>query len=143
MARTYSITEAARLLGVSAATVSRRIPAERVSRGRAAGLSLQEILEVARQAQLDLEAVRRRATLDAEYGLDMPADARHWAEIAAERGLVEALALHVARIPEDLLECSRGEEPDFAMPEPWGDPAEWTPVTSAEELEALVPPPAP
>jgi hypothetical protein len=142
VARTYSITEAARLLGLSAATVSRRLPAERASRGRSAQLSAAELIDVARAARIDTEAVQRRITSDAEFGPDMPAEARRWAEVAAERGLLHALKEHMARVPTDWLEdeTKDNENAEFDLPGPWGDLAEWTPISSQEELDALLPP---
>lgn len=140
MPRTYSVTEGARLLGVSTATLSRRLPPGRAGRGRSARLSLQELMEVARKVAVDPEVVHRRATLDDQLGPDMPSRARRWVELAIERDLVRALAAHVARIPDDLLYREMEPPADFPMPQPWGDQTKWTPVRSKEELDTLLPP---
>ena len=138
--RTYSLTDAARLLGVSPATVSRRLPAARVTRGRAARLSVQEVTDIAASIHADLEVVRRRIELSDAFGPDMPADAARWAAIAAERSLTEVMEAHRARIPDELLRQAHPPGERVELPEPWGEPDPWVPITGPEQLDTLLPP---
>lgn len=137
--RTYSITDAARLLGVSPATVSRRLPAARASRGRSARLSLQEVNEIADVIHVDPDTVRQRAGLAETFGPDM-AGAMRWAAVAAERSLNAALKAHRARIPADLLHRPTEPAEQEGLPEPWGRPDAWLPIKAPEALDALLPP---
>ena len=138
--RTYSITDAARLLGVSAATVSRRLPAARASRGRSAHLSVQEVTEIAAAIHMDPESVRRRVDLADAFGSDMPIEAIQWATVAAERNLDDALEAHRARIPDDLLQLAQALTEHDELPEPWGQPGGWAPITAPGQLDGLLPP---
>ncbi len=74
------------------------------------------------------------------FDADMPPEAAHWAQLAAERDLPKAAAAHAARMPGDLLAEAPVPTATFALCEPWGDLADWTPITSADQLNALVPP---
>ena len=139
MAKTYSITDGARLLGISAATLSRRLPPERAHRGRAARLTLQELAAIAPTVDADPEVLHRKAGLLGTFGPDLPPQATWWAQVAAERGLADALEAHIARIPGDLLERPLPELAAFDLPEPWGDHADWTPLRTPEDLDALIP----
>ena len=138
--RTYSITDAARLLGVSPATVSRRLPSARASRGRSARLSVEEVTEIAVAIHVDPESLRRRVDFANAFASDMPVEAMEWAAVAAERGLDAALDAHRARIPDDLLERAQSLPAPDVLPEPWGEPEAWVPITASTQLDALVPP---
>lgn len=137
--RTFTITEAARLIGVPAATVSRRLPSGRASRGRGAHLSVQEISDIAVAVHVDPNAVQRRVALIDELGPDMPSDAPHWAEVAADRDLDRALRAHRDRTPPDLLD-QPPEAGCVELPPTWGELDEWTLVSTQAQLEALLPP---
>jgi hypothetical protein len=100
--------------------------------------------ELAPRVAADAADVRRYTGLFETFGPDMPLEARRWADAAAERNLAAALAAHVARIPDDLLAddglADTAIAPaDIGVPEPWGEPASWTPVASQDELDALCP----
>lgn len=116
----YSLTEAAALLGVSTATLSRRLPRERVHQGRVARLSLEEILEVAPVVGADPDVVRQRVELDEELGPDVPEHIRYWARRARDAGIGRKIEEYSARIPEDVLPRHLAQ-PDATveLPEPW------------------------
>ncbi|MBI4493222.1 MAG: hypothetical protein HY690_10575 [Chloroflexi bacterium] len=135
MAVVYSLTEAAALLGVSAATLSRRLPRERVRQGRVARLALEEILEVAPTVGVDPDIVRQRAEPDEELGPEVPQHIRYWARRAREVGIGRKMEAYAARIPEDMLSRHLGP-PDATveLPEPWD--GGFRPVSLAD-LEAM------
>ena len=138
--RTYSITEAARILGVSTATVSRRLAPERATRGRSAGLSVKELTEIAAAVRADPEALRRRVGLEGDFAPGMPVAAVEWANVAVERRLEEALSAHRARIPDGLLARTSEVDEPIQLDVPWGELTDWEPVTSEAQLRALLPP---
>ena len=137
--RVYSIGEAARLIGVSTATVSRHLAPDRALRGRSAKLSIEEVAEIAQGIQVDPDAVRRRAAA-IDLSKDMPPQAAKWATAALERGLETALSTHNARIPRNVLAMSSTEDELAELLEPWGAEGDWVPVTSDVEIDALLPP---
>jgi hypothetical protein len=136
--RTYSISDAARLLGVSPATVSRQLPAERATRGRSARLSVAEVTEIAAAIHVDPVLLQLRVELAEAYGSDMPAESGRWTTLAFERNLQAALVAHLARIPGDLL--PQDEAAAETLPRPWGVPHDWERIANPEALDALVPP---
>ena len=127
---TYSLAEGARLLGVSASTLSRKLPAARVTQGRRAGLSADELVAVAPAVGADPEVVRRRG----RGGAARAAAAEWLAELAARLEAEDRRALPVEALR---FEFEPPAEVDWAA-EPRGPAAE--PVRSQAELEALAPP---
>lgn len=96
--------------------------------------------EIAAAIHVDPDSIRRRADFANAFGPDMPVEAARWAAVAAERDLDSALGAHRARIPEDLLQRAQSLTAQVELPEPWGEPDAWVPITAPAQLDALVPP---
>jgi transcriptional regulator with XRE-family HTH domain len=137
--KTFSITEAARLIGVSTATVSRQLAPERAIRGRNARLSIDELARIAEGLHVDPEVLRAR-TRTIDFANGMPVEAERWAQTAIERGLAESLGVHVARIAAAGLAAGDSADEPIDLPEPWGAPADWEPLVREKQLDALLPP---
>jgi hypothetical protein len=119
MSRVFSLTAGARLLGISTSTLSRHLPPERVRKGQAAKLTVDELVQVAREVRIDPEQVRQRAIREVELEADMPDSFGLWLRVAEETGLVERVQRRWNAGTFEALPDETAEAPPLELPTPW------------------------